>query len=455
MKRGAHMPAASRSAPESPPQTGLPESGAAAELEDLRTRVENLSRLIDVTVLVSSSLNLQEVMNRVMQMAKEMMDAEAASIMLWNDELECLEFELTVGEVGVDTLKTIRIEKGQGIAGTVAETGEPMLVADVSKDDRFYGKADEATGFETKSILAAPLIVHDGIVGVSEVLNHKEGRPFTNHDLELFATFCRQVAVAVENARLHENEMKQSLLDQQIKMAAEIQRSFLPAALPEDEEKRFEVDAFTRSAQEVGGDLYACEVLPDGRVGLALGDVSGKGVPAALYMARVVSEFRMMCSKGDPPSEVLTALNAALARGKMRGMFVTFVYCILDPATGELELGNAGQLPPLLAGASGGARWTGSASGPPLGMIPTTVYQPDKISLEPSDTLLFYSDGIAEAQDILGEQYDPHLLADVSEAGTGARRVLSHVLESVEAFSRGASQADDMTLVSISWEGGR
>ncbi|MEE9240582.1 MAG: GAF domain-containing SpoIIE family protein phosphatase [bacterium] len=447
------MPASSQGAPDGALDTDPQESDLANELEDLRVRVGNLSRLIDVTVLVSSSLNLKEVMNSVMELAKEMMEAEAASIMLWNDELECLEFELSVGGVGMEQLKSIRIVKGQGIAGTVAETGEPLLVADVSKDPRFYAKADETTGFVTKSILAAPLIVHDGIVGVSEVLNHKEGRPFTKHDLELFATFCRQVAVAVENARLHEKEVKQSLLDQQMKMAAEIQMSFLPAELPGDEDSRFEIGAFTRSAQDVGGDMYACEVLPDGRIALALGDVSGKGVPAALYMARVVSEFRMRCSTGAPPCEVLTVLNKALAGGTMRGMFVTFVYGILDPETGALELANAGQLPPVLASRGGKARWMGAASGPPLGMVPTSQYASEKVRLEPSDTLLFYSDGIVEAQDVSGEQFDPHLLPAAAKAGTGAKRLLAHVLGSVEEFSKGASQADDMTMVSMSWTG--
>jgi sigma-B regulation protein RsbU (phosphoserine phosphatase) len=290
---------------------------------------------------------------------------------------------------------------------------------------------------------------------VSEVLNHKAGRPFTKPDLELFATFCRQVAVAVENARLHEKEVKQTLLAQQMEMAAEIQRSFLPAELPEDPGGRFEVDAFNRSAQEVGGDLYTCEVLADGRIGLALGDVSGKGVPAALYMARVVSEFRMRCGAGAGPAEILTDLNKALAAAKMRGMFVTFVYCVLDLNTGEIELANAGQLPPLLAGKDREARWVGAASGPPLGMISTTVYKAENIKLEPFDTLLYYSDGIVEAENLDGEQYDPFFLPNASQAGVGAKNLLSHVLESVESFSRGATQADDMTLVSMSWAGAR
>jgi len=428
---------------------------AAGELEGLRSRVKNLSRLIDVSVLVSSSLNLQEVMNRIMEMSKEMMEAEAASIMLWNEELQCLEFKLTVGEVEVDDLKTIQIKKGQGIAGTVAQTGEPMLVADVTKEDRFYDKADEATGFVTKSILAAPLVVRDGIVGVSEVLNHRAGRPFTEHDLELFSTFCRQVAVAVENARYHEQEVQRSLFDQQMKMAAEIHRSFLPAEVLKDEEERFEIEAFTRSAYEVGGDLYAIEALPDGRIGLALGDVSGKGVPAALYMARVVSEFRMSCNLGVPPWEVLTRLNATLADWMMRGIFVTFVYGILDPKTGDFEVANAGHLPPVLARKGEEVRWMGPASGPPLGVSRLTEYKPEKVKLQPSEAVLFYSDGIVEVQNMAGEQYDERLLRDAAEAGSGASQLLNHVLGSVEEFNQGAMQMDDMTLVAMSWTGVR
>ena len=163
----------------------------------------------------------------------------------------------------------------------------------------------------------------------------------------------------------------------------------------------------------------------------------------------------MRCGAGAAPAEILTDLNKALAAGKMRGMFVTFVYCVLDPETGELELANAGQLPPLLAGKAREARWVGAASGPPLGMVPTTVYKAEKMKLEPFDTLLYYSDGIVEAENLDGEQYDPFLLPDASQAGVGAKNLLSNVLGSVESFSRGAPQADDMTLVSMSWAGAR
>ncbi|MFQ5692770.1 MAG: PP2C family protein-serine/threonine phosphatase [Nitrospinota bacterium] len=237
-------------------------------------------------------------------------------------------------------------------------------------------------------------------------------------------------------------------------MAASIQRSFLPPELPKDERGRFEVCAFTQSAQDVGGDLYDVSELPGGRVGICLGDVSGKGIPAALYMARVVSEFRMLCAGGSPANDVLSALNLGLVQGAMRGMFVTFAYGILDPASGEFHLANAGHLPLLLAKGNGELHWVGSASGPPLGMLPSSKYQDEVLTLAPNDSLLFYSDGIVEARNKEGELFDEERLQRASgSGGGGASRLMSAVLESIRDFTKEAPQADDMTLVSLSWAG--
>ncbi|OGL60031.1 MAG: hypothetical protein A3J27_12840 [Candidatus Tectomicrobia bacterium RIFCSPLOWO2_12_FULL_69_37] len=427
-------------------------AGKTQQMRALRERVDNLAHLMEVTALISSTLDLDEVLQRVMKLAKEIMGAEAASVMLWNEAEQCLEFQTSVGDVGVEELKTIRVPKGKGIAGSVMESSQPLLVADVRKDARFFAQADEKTGFVTRSILAAPLIVHDKVIGVGEVLNHMDGRPFTELDLQLFFSFCRQVAVAIENARLHKAEVRRHLLDQQMEMAASIQKSFLPAALPVDGAGRFELGAFSRSAQEVGGDLYCVTSLPDGRLGACVGDVSGKGIPAALYMARVVSEFRLFCSGGAPAGEVLESLNQSLSQGGMRGMFVTFAYAVLNPASGALQVANAGHLPLILAEKGGGARFVGGAAGPPIGMLGRAKFREEALNLSPGDAVLIYSDGILEARgkdrELFGEE---RLLAAAAGAPRGASGLLSGVHEAVERFTRDAPQADDMTMVSLSW----
>jgi len=170
-------------------------AGKTQQMRALRERVDNLAHLMEVTALISSTLDLDEVLQRVMKLAKEIMGAEAASVMLWNEAEQCLEFQTSVGDVGVEELKTIRVPKGKGIAGSVMESSQPLLVADVRKDARFFAQADEKTGFVTRSILAAPLIVHDKVIGVGEVLNHMDGRPFTELDLQLFFSFCRQSSI--------------------------------------------------------------------------------------------------------------------------------------------------------------------------------------------------------------------------------------------------------------------
>jgi len=171
-------------------------------------------------------------------------------------------------------------------------------------------------------------------------------------------------------------------------------------------------------------------------------------------MARVVSEFRLMCSGGAPADEVLASLNRSFAEGTMRGMFVTFLYAILDPASGELRVANAGHLPLLLSAPDGGVHWVGSASGPPMGMLPAARYDEETMALAPGETLLFYSDGIVEARGKSGELYgEERLLEAVVAAPRGARTLLSDVLASVQNFTREIPQADDMTLVSLSWAG--
>jgi sigma-B regulation protein RsbU (phosphoserine phosphatase) len=208
-----------------------------AEIPRLARRLAQLHSLVEVSALIGSSLDLSEVLNGVMQKAKAVMEAEAASILLFNERTNKLEFEVAVGEgapgATLETLrKTIALDLGQGIAGAVALSRQPELIADVPSDPRFYKNADKITGFITRSMLAAPMIVRDKLVGVAEVLNPRHGGRFTPEDLELFSTYCRQAAVAIENARLHTVELERLREQQQLEFAAMVQQSFLPQRCP-------------------------------------------------------------------------------------------------------------------------------------------------------------------------------------------------------------------------------
>lgn len=215
--------------------TPAPDVGTPEPLRALQSRVDRLSSLIEVSALISSTLDLEALLALVMWKAQSVVGAEASCILLLNEETGKLEFEVALGEAEgtIHRLKhKICLDIGQGIAGSVAQTREPLLVRDVTKDPHFFAGVDAQTGFQTRSLIAAPLIVREKLIGVAEAMNAVDGREFTPEDLELFVTFCRQVAIAIENAKLHHALLERQRQEQQLAFASIVQQSFLPHAFP-------------------------------------------------------------------------------------------------------------------------------------------------------------------------------------------------------------------------------
>ncbi|MFQ5770918.1 MAG: PP2C family protein-serine/threonine phosphatase, partial [bacterium] len=315
------------------------------ELANLRTKVADLSSLIEVSIIINSTLNLDELIGLVMEKAQSVMKAEACSVMLINETKSVLECAVALGEVGDQLKQSMELQLGEGIAGWVAQHGKPQIVRDVANDPRFTSKIDENTGFQTRSILAAPLMVKDKTIGVAEVINRVDGKAFDEEDLELFSTFCRQVAMAIENARMHQLELEKQKLEQQLEAAKFIQQSFMPESFPDSPEQRFSVTAKSLPAASIGGDFFDFIEIDKDTIGIAVGDVTGKGIPAALYMARLVSDFRIYTQIHKYPAQVLKALNKILVERSRRGMFVTFQYGLLNAASGKFVYANAGHIP--------------------------------------------------------------------------------------------------------------
>ncbi len=298
----------------------------SSENVTLKQRVKDLSSLIEVSIIINAATDLDELIQLVLEKAQAVMNAEASSVFLVNEESNLLECEVALGEVGDKVTKTIRLQKGQGVAGWVWEHGQTLIVSDVENDKRFYSLSDKSSGFTTKSILAVPLKTRDHILGVAEVINRVDGKEFTNDDLDLFSTFCRQVTLAIENITMHQNDLEQERLQQQLESANEIQQSFMPQDLPGGEDEPFELAAINLPASAVGGDFYDALDLADDKLAVLIGDVSGKGVPAALYMARFMSDFRFFVQQTPQPALLLKSLNEVLVERSRRGMFVTLLY---------------------------------------------------------------------------------------------------------------------------------
>lgn len=422
------------------------------EEQRLQARLEALAGLMDVSIIINSTLDLDEVMRLVMEKAQMVMKAEASSVMIINEEKQVLEVPVALGEVG-EKVQKIELPIGQGIAGWVAAHGEPQLIADVRQDARFNPAVDRETGFQTRSILAVPLQVRGKLIGVAEVINRRDGQPFDHEDLELFLTFCRQVSLAIQNARVHRLELEKQRIEQQLQTAQFIQQSFLPEDLPSSPERQFEIAARSLPATAVGGDLYDFANLGPAALGVSIGDVSGKGIPAALYMARFVSDFRLLSQTQRHPAQLFAEMNRLLCKRSRRGIFVTSIYGILNPQTGEFEFANAGHLPCLhVHSKSRQVEVVEGAAGIPLGILPDHDFGTARITVDPGDFLVFITDGVVESKNSDGREYSLERVVEVlGDLRPSAQEMLDALLQDVQRFSKGTSQHDDLTILVVKW----
>ncbi len=417
-----------------------------AHLRNIETKVHELKLLMEVSTIISSTLELDDLMPLVMEKAKSVMNAEACSILFYNSETDKLEFEVALcsEDSASEVLKqTITLDMGQGIAGWVAQNRELLVINDVQKDRRFFGDADKLTGFVTKSIIAAPLIGRSGLIGVAEIINPRN----TEFDPEIFQLLCKQFAIAIENARFHRESIQQERLRQQLEIAASLQKSFLPES-PVLRKGKAVVSAVNISATQVGGDVYDFVEPVSGAMGVLIGDVSGKGISAALYMAKFISDFRYVSHHVDRPEITLNTLNAQFSRAP-RGMFLTAVYGILDLDTGNFRISVAGH-PPFIHISGGAARVTTVPSGPPLGIVPAE-YPVATIPLEDGDRLLFVTDGVFDAKNRAGERLGFEKIVDFAREHPRDDQLVQKIVGYVEDFSRGTERADDLTIVEMRW----
>jgi sigma-B regulation protein RsbU (phosphoserine phosphatase) len=421
-----------------------------SRLLTLAKRVEDLKTLIEVSNIISSTFDLNELTRLVMEKALYVVNAEGCSILLYDKKTDKLQFELVLNkdEGVVCRLKDgITLDMGQGIAGVVARDGKPILVRDAAADKRFFGGADTASGFKTRSIIAAPLSGRRGLIGVAEVLNPQDKAAFDEYDMELFATLCSQAAVAMENIIYHEESLKREKFQQEIEIAAALQRSFLPLK-PVFEKGDLIVSAINIPAGKVSGDMYYFVEPARATVGVLIGDVSGKGISAAMYMAKAASDFRYMARASVAPADVLDRLNMELLNSP-RGMFLTAIYMTVDLDTGTLDVAAAGH-PPFLLIRDGEVTVMDVASGPPLGIMPVE-YPTTKIALGDEARIFLLTDGVYDAVDVRGRRLGFDRFVDFIRENAANDGLLHMIAAHVKDFSGGLALADDLTVMELKW----
>ena len=355
---------------------------------------DHLSLIAEMTMVFSESHSFATVAKSALERIAKHVGAEASSLFMLDDQGSSLVCTACYGPVDITGL---RIPSTAGIVGRAVQQQEAQIVRDVSADADFGAMVDDRTGFVTKSILVAPMTVGRERLGAIEVINKTEGdQLFTESDLSLLNTLSRAAALAINNLRLAERLVEQDRERHELELASEIQRDLLPQASAKD----FPIHGINIPARAVSGDFYDIMTLPDGRIWFNIADVSGKGMNAALLMAKTSSLFRCLAKSSEHPGQLLNAINSELCETNSHGMFVTMVGGIFDPTTGVARITNAGHEPPLLFDTARESFMAIPADAPPLG-IAVGIAGPDGFPVSDIDlkggTLYIFTDGLTEA----------------------------------------------------------
>jgi serine phosphatase RsbU (regulator of sigma subunit) len=319
-----------------------------------------------------------------------------------------------------------------------------VLVRDAQLDDAFRGRMSIVEQ-KVHTMMAVPLQTRDRIIGLIYVDSPFILREFTKDDLNLLTVMANTAAIRIENARLAEIEENERIMLRDLKQAADIQRGMLPEEAPEIPQT--DLAGFNAACRTVGGDYYDFFPYPDDRVALALGDVSGKGMPASLMMMALKAHVQVLAEYTNDLADFMTRLNKATCANCPSNRFITFFFCMFDSRSGQLRYSNAGHNPPVLVRASGQVHML-EGGGPVLGILPPAVYTEDLACLNPGDVLVLYSDGVTEANNPEYEEYGEERLVECLKEvrDQPAAAIVQAVIKSVTDFAAGAPQADDITI---------
>jgi phosphoserine phosphatase RsbU/P len=349
--------------------------------------------LVEVSALINGITESEELMPAILDVARRVFKVQAASLFLVNADGD-LELANASGAEEIAHSRII-VPRGQGISGWVLEHRLPQLVPDAYEDPRFYRDADRQTGYRTRSILCVPLTRNDVDIGVLQILNPLGRDQFDVSDLEAFTAYGTLAATAIDKLRTIKRQHEQQRSAQESAIARDIQKSFLPQNLPQRPEISFA--ASYRPALNVGGDFYDVIALGPDEFYFVIGDVSGKGTPAALLMAQALSTLRLILVPGISPMTVLARWNETLCGHTIRGMFVTAIVGRIVPSLRHVEMASAGHPSPLRVLAGGGSTEEVMASAPPLGIVPEIPGRSHQLALAPGERLVFFTDGLTES----------------------------------------------------------
>jgi len=416
-------------------------------------QVRNLNALLEVAKALGGEMQLDNLLPVIIQKTTEVMDADRSSLFIYDSETQ--ELWSKVAE-GLDA-KEIRFPVGVGIAGDVAKTLKTSNIQDAYKDERFNPDFDKKTNYRTKSVLCMPMLNNEGeLVGVVQVLNKKDGGAFDDQDKNLLEALSVQAAVAIQRAQLLEAFVEKQRIQESLKLAADIQMGMLPKEFPAFPDREdFDLFASIIPAKEVGGDFYDFFLIDEDHLCFVIGDVSGKGVPAALFMAVTKTHVAASTIPGVEPSDILFRANNELCKENDQGMFCTIFYGILNTKTGEVHYSNGGHNPPYIVREDGTNEQVEGTMGIALGVMDEMDFGVNTLTLKKGESMYLYTDGVNEAMDIGGNEYSYERLEEflTSTAGQQTTDIVGGSLSDIESFVGNAEQSDDITVLMVKYTG--
>lgn len=427
-----------------PPLFGEADPVPASLFASHPEQATTLSLLYEVSREITSILDREELLRRVAEGLKKLVNYHVFSVMLWDEKTQHLESAFTM-RYGDSIPSRLRVPLYCGLTGAAARERRIVRVGDTLADPR-YIRCE--SGMDARSELVVPLLLQDRLIGVMD-LESTEMHAFTAEHERMLATLASYIAIALENARLFEEiRSTERRLHDDLATAREIQRQLLPTGAREV--PGLDLAAGYCSARELGGDFYDFLPYGKGRLGIALGDVSGKGTAAALFGSLAIGILREhVVDHPCPPAEMLEMLNGRLHGARLDSRFVAMTFAVYDAGHRRLTLANAGGPYPLLI-RNGGVQEI-RVAGVPLGLFPDTKYDALSLDLQLGDVMLFASDGILEAVNSEEEEFGPNRLNAVLQtisAEESASGIADRVLDATDEHSGGGfTPQDDRTLL--------
>ena len=419
---------------------------AGIENAQLYTRTTRQARILlllnEISRELTQILNLDELLARIAELLRRLIDYQMFSILLLDSSGEILQHRFSLRFNENIHLKH-DVPLGRGLVGAAVETKTAVLVPDVTKDTRYI-----QLNPETKSEMAVPLIYKDKVIGVLD-LEHTRRGFFTEEHKRTITTLAAQMAIAIENARLYEEIARQERrLERDLALARELQVRLLPQSRPKL--GHLEVAAKFVPARAIGGDLYDFIPYSMSRLGIVIGDVSGKGAPAAIYAALVSGILRSHAPIEPGPAEMLSAVNMSLAERRIEAQFVSLIYAVWDDEARKLTVANSGLPRPIYMHGDGNNEVI-EATGLPLGLFDEADYDEFEFRMKPGDMFVFFSDGILDARNRSGELFGRGRVEKIVAQCTdrSADCVVDSLFQAVAEHSSGVETFDDQTVVAI------